>query len=48
MLYSVQGHGQNLKAVPQNFMDDFKVDDVTTKDIIQKKQYLLKKENTTV
>ena len=41
---SRQGHSQNLKAVPQNFMEVFKVDDVTANDAIQKKQHLLRKE----
>ena len=40
----IQGRSQNLKAVPQNFMEVFKVDDVTTNDVIQKKQHLLRKE----
>ena len=45
MFYSmVQGSSQILKAVPQNFMEVFKVDDVTTNDVIQKKQHLLRKE----
>ena len=26
-----QGRSQNLKSVPQNFMEVYKVDDVTTK-----------------
>ena len=39
MFYSmVQGSSQILKAVPQNFMEVFKVDDVTTNHIIQKKK----------
>ena len=33
---SVQGHSQNLKAVPQNFVEIFVVDDVTANDVIQK------------
>ena len=41
---NVQGRSQNLKAVPQNLMEVFKVDDVTFNDVIQKKQYLLRKE----
>ena len=45
MFYSmVQGSSQILKAVPQNFMEVFKVDDVTANDVIQKKQHLLRKE----
>ena len=32
-----QGRSQNLKAVPQNFKEVFKVDDVTSNDVIQKK-----------
>ena len=28
--YNFQGRSQNLKVVPQNFMEVFKVDDVTT------------------
>ena len=39
-----QGRSQNLKAVPQNFMEVFKVDVVTANDVIQKKQHLLRKE----
>ena len=39
-----QARRQNLKAVPQNFMEVFKVDDVTTNDVIQKKQHLLRNE----
>ena len=46
MFYSmVQGSSQILKAVPQNFMEVFKVDDVTTNDVMQEKQHLLRKEN---
>ena len=40
-----QGRSQNLKAVPQNLMKFFKVDDVTANDIIQKKQHRLRKKN---
>ena len=39
------GAMQNLKAVPQNFMDVFKVDDISANDVIQEKQHLLRKEN---
>ena len=39
-----QGRSQNLKAVPQNFKEAFKVDDVTSNDVIQKKQHRLRKE----
>ena len=39
-----QGRSQNLKAVPRNLMEVFKVDDVTANDVIQKKQYRLRKE----
>ena len=39
-----QGRSQNLKAVPQNFMEVLKVDGVTANDVIQKKQHLLTKE----
>ena len=39
-----QGRSQNLKAVPQNFMEIFKVDDITANDVIQKKQHHLRKE----
>ena len=35
---------QNLKAVPQSFMEVFKVDDVTANDVMQKKQRILRKE----
>ena len=34
-----KGRSQNLKEVPQNFMEVFNVDDVTTNDIIQKNQH---------
>ena len=40
-----QGRSQNLKVVPQNFMEVFKVDDVTANDVMQKKQHLIRKEN---
>ena len=40
-----QGRSQNLKGVPRNFMEVFKVDDVTANDVIQEKQHLLRKEN---
>ena len=40
-----QGRSQNLKAVPDNFMEFFNVDDVNANDVIQKKQHLLRKEN---
>ena len=43
-----QGRSQNLKAVPQNLMEVFKVDDVTANDVIQKKQYRLRKEKLQV
>ena len=44
-LYCSQWRSQNLKAVPQNFMENFKVDDVTTNDVIlKKKQRRLRKE----
>ena len=39
-----QGRSQNLKAAPQNFMEVFKVVDVTANDVIQKKQHRLRKE----
>ena len=39
-----QGRSKNLKAVPQNFIEVFKVDDVTANDVIQRKQHLLRKE----
>ena len=42
---SLQGRSQNLKAVPQNLMKLFKVDDVTTNDAIQKKTTCLKEKN---
>ena len=45
MIDDFQGRSQNLKAVPQNFMEVFKVDDVTAIDFIQKKQHLWRKEN---
>ena len=41
----IQGRSQNLKAVPQNFMDVSKVDDIIANDVIQEKQHLLRKEN---
>ena len=40
-----QGRSQNLKSVPQNFMEVFEVDDITGNDVIQEKQHLLRKEN---
>ena len=40
----IQGRSQNLKAVPQNFIKVFKVDDFTINNVIQKKQNLLRKE----
>ena len=40
---SGQGHSQNLKAVPQNFVEVFVVDDVTANDVIQKNISLEKK-----
>ena len=43
--YNFQGRSQNLKVVPQNFMEVFKVDDVTANDVMQKKQHLIRKEN---
>ena len=39
-----QGRSQNLKAVPQNFKEVFKVDDVTSNDVIQKKNRWRKEE----
>ena len=39
-----QGRSQNLKAVPQNFKEVFKVDDVTSNDVIQKKNRRRKEE----
>ena len=46
--YDKQGRSQILKAVPQHFMEDFKVDDVTANDVIQKKQHhLIKKRKAT-
>ena len=39
-----QGCIQNLKAVPKNFKEVFKVDCVTSNDVIQKKQQHLRKE----
>ena len=46
MIDDFQGRSQNLKAVPQNFMEVFKVDDVTANDVIQEKKHLLRKEKT--
>ena len=44
MFYSmVQGSSQILKAVPQNFMEVFKVDDVTTNTSLKKTTSLKKK-----
>ena len=40
----IQGRSQNFKAVPQNFIKVFKVDDFTINNVIQKKQNLLRKE----
>ena len=34
-----QGRSQNLKEVPQNFMEYFIVDDVTANGVIQKNQH---------
>ena len=45
--YKWQGCSQNLKAVTQNFMEVFKVDDVTANYVIQKKTTSLKKRKTT-
>ena len=42
--WATQGRSQNLKAVPQSFMEVFKVDDVTANDVMQKKQRILRKE----
>ena len=36
---SLQGRGQNLKVIPQNFTEVFNVDDVTANDVIQRNQY---------
>ena len=41
----LQGRSQYLKAVPQNFMEVFNVDDVTTNEVTLKKQLLLREEN---
>ena len=41
--YDIKGRSQNLKEVPQKFMEVSKADDVTANDIIQKKQLLLRK-----
>ena len=38
-----QGRSQNLKAVPQNLKEVFKVDDVTDNYVIKKKQHRLRK-----
>ena len=35
----VHGRSQNLKEVPQNFMEVFNVDDVSANDAIQKNQH---------
>ena len=43
-LGTLQGGNQDLKAVPQNFIEVFKVDGITANDIIQKKQHRLRKE----
>ena len=37
-----KGRSQNLKAVPQNLIEVFKLDNVTSNDVIQKKQHLFK------
>ena len=39
----MKGRSQNLKEVPQNFMEVSKVDDVTANDVVEKKQHLLRK-----
>ena len=38
-IWYVQGHSQNLKEVPQNFTEVFKIDDVTTNDVMQRNQH---------
>ena len=43
-----QGGSQNLKAVPQNSMEVFKVDDIPANDVIQKKQHLIRKEKVQI
>ena len=36
---TLQGRSQNLKEVPQNFTEDFNIDDVTANDVIQRNQH---------
>ena len=37
-LQHVQGRGQNLKEVPQSFMEVFNINDVIANDVIQRNQ----------
>ena len=43
-----QGCSQNLKEVPQNFMEIFNVDDVTANDAIHRNQHRKKNLNSIV
>ena len=36
---TLQGRSQNLKEVPQNFTEDFNIDDVVANDVIQRNQH---------
>ena len=43
-----QGRSQNLKEVPQNFLEVLNIDDVTANDVIQRNQHHEEKESTCV
>ena len=43
-----QGRSQNLKEVPQNFLEVLNIDDVTANDVIQRNQHREEKESTCV